>query len=110
LHEVRISRLTDDDTFFAETVIQAPDRSERSDAVCLALAAHAPIRVAETLMRQIGEDPAGLQRPPVADGAQVLGMREILDDMEQRRVRRDAEMQVQVAELRARRNAPDQPV
>jgi hypothetical protein len=46
----------------------------------------------------------------VPDGAQVLGMREILDDMEQRRVRRDAEMQTQLAQLRASDAAPDRPV
>jgi bifunctional DNase/RNase len=115
LQEVRISRLTEE-TFFAETVIQASDGSRRvvdsrpSDAMCLALAAHAPIRVAESLMRQIGETPDGLQRPPLTDGTHVLGMREILDDMRRRRERREAEMQAQLAELRARRAAGDQPV
>jgi RNA polymerase sigma factor (sigma-70 family) len=64
LQEVRISRLTGD-TFFAETVIQTPEGQQRtvdsrpSDAICLALAAHAPIRLARAVHAAAHAAPRG---------------------------------------------------
>ena len=62
LREVRVNQLVDK-TFFAETIIQAPDGQVRvvdarpSDAIALALTRNAPIRVAEAVMQEAGWPP-----------------------------------------------------
>jgi RNA polymerase sigma factor (sigma-70 family) len=108
LREVRIQRLVDE-TFFAETVIQAPDGQERlvdarpSDAIALALASGAPIRVAEAVMSEEGQVPSDVEAVLPVDGTRVLGKGEIAQEMERMRVQRDTERQEFVAAHRQRR-------
>jgi bifunctional DNase/RNase len=82
--EVRISKLAAE-TFFAESVIRTKDGHESvidsrpSDAIALALQSHAPIRVAEEVMREASR-PAHIIPP--ADGEQVLDRAALLAEME----------------------------
>jgi bifunctional DNase/RNase len=105
--EVRISKLAAE-TFFAETVIRTKDGHESvidsrpSDAIALALQSHAPIRVAEEVMREASRPPHII---PPADGEQVLDRAALLAEMERIRVQRDAETEMINAEIRARRAA-----
>jgi RNA polymerase sigma factor (sigma-70 family) len=98
LREVRITRLAGE-TFLAETMIQTPDGQERvvdsrpSDALCLALVAQAPIRVAEALMRDIGQAPSQVEADFKADGERVLDRGMIAARMEQNRQRHEAELE-----------------
>ena len=106
LREVRVNQLVDN-TFFAETIIQAPDGQERvvdarpSDAIALALTRNAPIRVAEAVMQEAGWPPARFETDLAVDGKRVLGKAEILEEMERRRAQFAAEMQQRTAERRA---------
>jgi RNA polymerase sigma factor (sigma-70 family) len=110
LREVRINRLVDE-TYFAETVIGAPDGTEQtvdsrpSDAISLALATGAPIRVAESVMRRTAEEPSQMESRIAVDGTRVLGKRQIADEMERFRAQRDAERADISARERARRLA-----
>jgi bifunctional DNase/RNase len=105
--EVRISKLTAE-TFFAETVIRTKDGHESSidsrpsDAIALALQSHAPIRVAEEVMREASRPAHSI---PPADGAHVLDRAALLGEMERIRAQRDAETEMINAEVRARRAA-----
>jgi RNA polymerase sigma factor (sigma-70 family) len=105
--EVRISKLAAE-TFFAETVIRTKDGHESlidsrpSDAIALALQSHAPIRVAEEVMREASQPPHII---PPADGEHVLDRAALLAEMERIRVQRDAETEMINAEIRARRAA-----
>lgn len=105
--EVRISKLAAE-TFFAESVIRTKDGHESvidsrpSDAIALALQSHAPIRVAEEVMREASR-PAHIIPP--ADGEQVLDRAALLAEMERIRLQRDAETEMINAEIRARRAA-----
>jgi bifunctional DNase/RNase len=108
LRQVRVNRLVDG-TFFAEAIIDAPDGHTRvvdarpSDAIALALTRRAPIRVAETVMREASQEPDGVARNLVVDGKRVLGKAEIAQEMERFRIQRDTDVQQAVAESRARR-------
>ena len=110
LREVRITRLAGE-TFLAETVIQTPDGQERvvdsrpTDAICLALVAHAPIRVAEALMRDIGEAPSQVETDLKADGERVLDGGMIAARREQTRQRQQAELEEVRTRSRERREA-----
>jgi uncharacterized protein len=110
LREVRINRLVDE-TYFAETVIGTPDGTEQtvdsrpSDAISLALATGAPIRVAESVMRRTAEEPSQMESRIAVDGTRVLGKRQIADEMERFRAQRDAERADISARERARRLA-----
>jgi bifunctional DNase/RNase len=98
LREVRVNRLLDK-TFFAETVIQAPDGRERmvdarpSDAISLALTRDVPIRVAEAVMNEAAWPPSGADADVPVDGESVLGKADIMKEMERTRVQRESEMQ-----------------
>jgi RNA polymerase sigma factor (sigma-70 family) len=83
LREVRVNRLTPDDgTFFAEAVIASPTATRivdcrPSDAISLALAIGAPIRVAEVVMASQAQPREGFVEVPegvstAAEGAQRM--------------------------------------
>jgi bifunctional DNase/RNase len=107
LREVRVSRLVDK-TYYAEAIIQVPDRSERvidarpSDAIALALIRNAPIRVAESVMREVTLAPDFLEQELTVDGTRVLGKAEIARELERVRHQFEAERQQRSAELRER--------
>jgi RNA polymerase sigma factor (sigma-70 family) len=108
LRQVRVNRLVNK-TFFAETIIQAPDGQERlvdarpSDAISLALTRNAPIRVAEVVMTEAAWPPSGFEIDLRVDGERVLGKADILKEMERTRAQREAEMERLGAERRASR-------
>ncbi len=110
LVEVRVHRLTDD-TFFAATVIQTPNGQERtvdcrpSDGVALALAVGAPIRVVEAVTQETAETPERVEEGLHRDGQQVLGRREIAEELERHRHLRVALLTAQAKERRAARHA-----
>jgi uncharacterized protein len=111
LGEVRIHQIVDE-TFYAETIIETPTGGTRSvdsrpsDAICLALVSKAPIRVAESVMTACGVASDGLAELPAADGRHVQAMPDILADMEQRRLEREADVAEARARLRAQRSGP----
>jgi RNA polymerase sigma factor (sigma-70 family) len=108
VQEVRINRL-EGSTYFAEALIRTPDGnaqavdSRPSDAIALALATGAPVRVAEAVMRETGEMPSQLESRLTVDGQRVLGKLEISQEMERIRAQRDAELEEATATLRDRR-------